>query len=182
MTTAEPETADRDNLIIHLAGHDIRYFDGEDCATESPVAPVGPLLVGLARARSSRLRTAIVALLLRHPEYAPTAETVARDLPVDDPARRLLLLSIVIAGALQSEWAFTLDLYLPDQRRIQAEHLANELGATSPRQDYGRPCLAAASRIQGNDDSFPVNYQADWENAAHRLRAQLVREARVNGA
>jgi hypothetical protein len=93
-----------------------------------------------------------------------------------------LLLSILVAAALQSEWSFALDLYLPSQARIEADHLAAQLGLPSPRQDFGRPCLAAAARLLRNDNLFPVNYQADWESAARRLLSQLAKEARVRGA
>jgi hypothetical protein len=51
----------------------------------------------------------------------------------------------------------------------------------SPLQDFGRPCLAAAARLLRKDSVFPVNHEADWENAVHRLLAQLIGEARIRG-
>ena len=182
MGAAESETDRDDDLVDRLASHGIRYFDGGSGQDISPAAPLAPLLTDLARSPNSRLRWAIIALLLRHPEHAPLTETVARDLPGDDPTRRLLLLGVVVAAALQSEWSFTLDLYLPHRPRIQADHLATEFGLPSPRQDYGRPCLTAAAQLLRQGSVFPFNYQDDWENAAHRLLAQLVREARTCGA
>lgn len=170
------------DLIDRLASHDIRYLQGGSEENSWSVAPLAPLLVDLAQAPDSRLRSSLIALLLRHPEHAPVAAAVARDLPVDDPTGRLLMLSVVVAAALQNEWSFTVDLYVSGERRIQADHLAAELGLPSPRQDFGRACLAAAAQLLRRDHVFPVNYEADWENAAHRLISQLIREARARGA
>lgn len=167
-----------DDLINRLAGHGVRYLALDDDRHESAPGPLRPLLNELARVSNSRLRGALVALLLLHPEYASTAEAVADSLPVDDPARRLLLLSVVVAAALQREWCFTLDLYLPHRPRIDAEGLAARLCLPSPCLDFGRPCLVAAAQLLRKDDDFPFNYEADWENAARRLMAQLIHDVR----
>ena len=110
MPRADLASSPENDLIDRLIGHDICYFDGNGREPNQPIAPLTPLLRDLARTSNSRLRSALIALLVRHPEHAPTAETVAHDLPSDDPTSRPLLLSILIAAALQSEWSFTLDL------------------------------------------------------------------------
>jgi hypothetical protein len=177
------------DLADRLAAHDIRYLTGgsdwEDRVSPYPwpeLAPLATLLMDLARAPEARLRNALTSLFLRHPEYAPEAETVASGLAIDDPARRTLLLAILVASALQSEWSFSLDLYLPGRERIEAGHLATELALPSPSEDFGRPCLAAAAELSRRHDAFPFNYEAAWEDAAHRLLSQLRREARQHGA
>ncbi len=181
MTVAEPADSPENGLIDRLMSHDICYFDGGCREPDQRAAPLAPLLRDLAQTSNSRLRSALIALLLRHPEYAPSAEMVARDCPTGDPTTRLLLLSTLIAAALQSEWSFTLDLYLPHQKRIEADHLAVEFGLPLPREDYGRSCLRDAAQLLRQDCVFPVNHEADWENAVHRLLVQLVREARSHG-
>ncbi len=182
MTVAEPAVSPEDDLIDRLMSHDICYFNGGSREPDQASAPLAPLLRDLVRTSNSRLRSALIALLLRHPEYAPTAETVARDLPAGDPTGWLLLLSTLVAAALQSEWSFSLDLYLPGQKRIDVDHLAVEFRLPLPREDYGRACLGDAAQLLRRDSMFPVNHEADWENAVHRLLAQLVREARARGA
>lgn len=174
----EPEKGELHDLVNRLASHSIHYFAVYADRHASAPAPLAPLLEDLARVPSSRLRSALVALLLRHPEYASTVQAVAGGIPADDSTRRLLLLSVVVAAALQCEWRFTLDLYLPDRPRIDAESSAALLGLPSPWQDFGRPCLAAAGRLLREGEVFPYNYEADWENAARRLMAQLVADAR----
>ncbi len=179
MTVAEPEDSPENDLIDRLMSHDICYFNGDSRALDRPTAPLAALLIDLVRSRNSRLRSALLALLLRHPEHASIAETVARNFPAGDPAGRLLLLAVLAAAALQSEWSFTFNLYLPGQKRIEVDHLAVEFGLPLPRQDHGRTCLRGAAEQLRKDGIFPVNYVADWENAAHRLIAQLVQEARL---
>jgi hypothetical protein len=179
---SEPAEEGIDELFNRLGSHGLRYFDLPTVDPHGAPAPVGPLAVDLARSHSSRVRSALVALLLRHPEYASSVERAARELSVDDPSRHLLLLSIVVAAALQREWSFTLGLYLGDQTSIDADHLAAELRLPPPGEDFGRLCLVAAGRLLGERDSFPVDYRADWENAARRLMAQLVGEAGERGS
>jgi hypothetical protein len=185
------ETSDESwrDLVDRLATHDVRYllggsaWDGKTSPYLKPEdAALVPLLLDLARAPEARLRTSLVALLLRHPEYAFIAEATARRLGVDDSARRLLLVSIVIAAALQSEWSFAMDLYLLNAGRIEADHLAAEFDLPVPAIDYGRPSLAAAADLLRRRAAFPFNFEADWENAAHRLRRQLAIEARQRGS
>jgi hypothetical protein len=181
MTASSGEVDLQLDLIGRLAGHGVRYFNESGGAPESP-ASLAPLLQDLAYSPNGRLRSALIALLLRHPEYAAEAEEFASDLPEEDPARLLLLLSIVVAAALQCEWSFTLDIYLPDRMAIEAGRLAERLSLPPPTLDYGRPCLKAASHLLSKDEVFPANYKEDWENAARRLMAQLAREASSNGA
>lgn len=185
------ETSDEEwrDLVDRAAAHDIRYLMGGSAweGLESPYTgpddvPLAPLLLDLVRAPEARLQSALIALLLRHPEDTWAAEAIARDLQANDPSRKLLLISIVVASALQHEWGFSLGLYLPNQSPIGAEHLAAELNLPSPAEDFGRPCLTAAARLLRQGKPFPFNYQADWENAVHRLLAQLSREADPRGA
>jgi hypothetical protein len=176
------------DLVDRLAAHGVRYliggseWEGRAFPYAGPEdAPLAPLLLDLARAPVARLRNALVALFLRHPEDVSTAEVAARGLPADDHARELLLVGIVVAAALQNEWSFALGLYLGQQRRIEADHLAAELGLPSPARDFGQPCLLAAASLLRARDRFPFNYEADWEDAARRLRVQLAREAHRGG-
>ncbi len=76
----------RDDVVDRLLIHDIHYIGGGSAWAGTPSryhksedAPVGSLILDLARSRDARLRTALVGLLLRHPEYAPPAIEVARE-------------------------------------------------------------------------------------------------------
>jgi hypothetical protein len=188
MNARESSDEEWRDLVDRVAAHGICYLmGGSDWdGLESPYAgpadvPLAPLLLDLTRAPEARLRNALIALFLRHPEDASTAEAIARGLDSDDPSRQLLLISIVVASALEHEWSFALGLYLPDQTQIEAEHLATELDLPSPAHDFGRSCLAAAASVLRQGKPFPFNYEADWEDTAHRLLTQLMGEARTRG-
>ena len=183
MSEAEGAAARRD-LVDRLAVHDVEYLAGgsEWDALEPPYrrpddVPLEALLADLARAPESRLRSAVVALLLRHPEYAVVAERVAAGLADADPAQRLLEASILAAAALQREWSFSLRLYLPSMTLIAADRLAQTLGLPSPDEEYGRPCLAAAAGLLRAGARSPYDPEAEWEGIVHWLLAQLRCEA-----
>lgn len=183
-----------DDLVCRLAKYGIHYLmsDGassttephrpEQGASDSEDTELVSLVLNLARARHARLRDALIALFLRHPPAADAGRIAAGDLPTTDPARRLILLSTVVAAALQKEWAFTLDLYLPRQTPIDALDLAAEFGLPSPAQDYGRLCLIAASNVLARDAPFPYDFRAGWEDATRRLLAQLRQDTRDGAA
>jgi len=183
---SEVETTDavwRD-AVDRLAFHGVTYLTGgsEWDGREPPYAcpddaPPQALFTDLAMASEGRLRSAIVALLLRHPEYAPIAREVALSLPGGHPARRLLQVSVVVAAALQREWAFSLRLYLPAMARIEADGPMAALDLPSPDMEYGRTCLRAAAALLRAGAPFPYAYESDWEDVVHRMLAQLRREA-----
>ncbi len=170
------------DLVNGLACYDVRYLMGGSGSSARDVKPpVATLALELAGSRHARLRDALIALLLRHSELTPAIEKTARGCN-DEPVRRLLHLSLVVAAALQQEWGFTLALYLPEQTAIEADQLCEEFGIPKPAEDFGRPCLRAVARLLRNDAPFPFNYEAGWEDTVRRLLVQLVREARINGA
>lgn len=171
------EDALRDDVVDRLRAHDIRYIGGGNAWSGRPSlyreardAPVGPLVLALARSRDPRLRAALVALLLRHPEYAPAALREAENAPVAENAQggvhtaRLIAVSVLVAAALQRAWAFSLDLYLPGWSPIAADALARRLGVPSPSEDYGRATLDALDALLVRDDPFPTDYRGAWED------------------
>jgi hypothetical protein len=185
MTTGASTDAAWDDLVARLAAHDIRYLMGGAGLEQGPAAvrdlnegSLASLVLDLAHAPEARLRDALSVLFLRHPEAVPTAQATAQALPEDDPARRLILVSIVVASALQREWSFSLGLCLPEWEWIEAGKLAEALGLPSPDSDFGRPCLRAAGGLLRAGAPFPSNYEAGWEGGIQRLLAQLRSEAR----
>jgi hypothetical protein len=189
MSARETSTEAWRDLVDRASAYDIRYLmggsDGEGSASPYAVpddVALPSLLLDLARAPEARLRNAVSTLLLRHPEAAHTAEIVALGQAGDDPTRQWLLVAIVVAAALQCEWSFALGVYLPGQPAIEADHLAANLKLPAPSTDFGRPCLKAAASLMRRGEAFPFNYEADWEDGARRLLAQLAREARTRGS
>ncbi|PZR98745.1 MAG: hypothetical protein DLM70_16670 [Chloroflexi bacterium] len=59
----------------------------------------------------------------------------------------MLLVRLVVTAALQREWGFAFNLYLPDHVQTEADHVAVELRLPPPGEDFGHPCLSAAARL-----------------------------------
>ncbi len=169
----------RDDVVDRLRVHDIHYIGGGSAWAgrssryhKPEDAPVGSLILDLAGSWDARLRTALVSLLLRHPEYAPPAVEAARE--TRDAATALLMrVSVIAAAALQHMWAFSLDLYLPSWTPIRAGALVRMLGAPSPSEDYGRAALDALDDLLRRDDPFPTDYRGAWEDVARHVLNDL---------
>lgn len=176
----ERDTRQWDDLVDRLAVYDVQYltggsaWDGRCSRYHTPGdAPLDSLIIDLAHAPQARLRNALVALLLRHPEHASVAATVAHALPRGDRARLIILTSYLAAAALQQAWTFTLDIYLPGHALINADDIATELDVPRPNEDYGRPSLRAASSLVVRDQAFPFDYVREWENVAELVLTDL---------
>ena len=179
-----PDIALWDDLVDRLRVLDVGYLSGGSAWDGRPSRYTGPqdvqipdLISDLAHAPHPRLRDALVALLFRHPEYAPTARKVAARMPREDRARLILLASILAAAALRRAWMFTLDIYLPGQPAIDADGIAAELGVPFPATDYGRACLRALSALLARDQPFPFDYARAWEGVAEHILDGLRRQA-----
>jgi len=169
----------RDDVVDRLRVHDIHYIGGGSAWAgrssryhKPEDTPVGSLVLDLARSRDARLRTALVGLLLRHPEYAPIAVESARETR-DTVTALLIRVSVIATAALQHMWAFSLDLYLPNWTSIYAGALIRMLGVPSPSQDYGRAALDALDDLLRRDDPFPTDYRGAWEDVGRQVLNDL---------
>ena len=178
-----------DDLVDRLAVYDVSYLTGGsvwDSRTPPYHTPgdvsIVALVTDLAQAPQGRLRNALVALLFRHPELVRSAYAAADQLAHDERARLLIRASILAAAALRTLWRFVLDIYLPDQPEINAEHIARALGVPSPREEYGRACLSALADVLREGQPFPFAYEREWHDVAGHVLESLRAEARARPA
>jgi len=168
-----------DELVARLAAFDIRYLGDGAAPHPTDVAPVPELvcrlIVDLCHVSDGRLRDVLPAFLVRHPELGSLAQDQAELLPAESSSRQWLEVSVIVAAALQREWAFSLDLYISPNRRIEADTLAERLGLPAPDEDYGRPCLKSAAALLRAGMDFPVDFEEGWEHATELLLRQLAR-------
>ncbi len=176
------EEAVRDDLVDRLRAHGIRYIGGGSDwrGDKSPYAlpaeaPVPRLVGDLVASGDTRLQTAAVALLLRHPEYAGDALTTANTLA--GRSRLLVEASILAAAALQSTWAFSLDLCMPGWSRIDADALAARFNLPTPREDYGRATLDALDDLLNRDVPFHADRVGAWQDVGRHVLDGLREEA-----
>ena len=92
----------------------------------------------LAQAPSARLRDALIALLLRHPEHAAAAREALNAAPPESPTRMSLLARLLAAAALQREHAAAFAPYLPGYRSIDVADLVAAHGLPMPEEGAHR--------------------------------------------
>lgn len=168
----------RDTLVDRLRAAGIRYLGGGHNPLPDPppgVDPVETLILGLAHSRDSRLRTALVALLLHRPEIASRAANLARGLP-DRQTARYIDISLLVAAALQRTWAFSLDIYTPGWLPINVDALGRAYDVPPPSEDYGRATLLALNQLLAGNDPVPPDYYGAWEDVGRHVMDDL-REA-----
>jgi hypothetical protein len=175
---SDVEAATRDDLVDCLRAAGIRYLGGGhflELGQAAVAKPVDALMLGLAYSHDARLRTALVSLLLRNPQYSPVATSLAQALD-DQQAARYISACVLAAAALQRTWAFSLDLYLPGWQRIEAGAVARGLGMPPPDEDYGRATLMALDRLLAGDNPVPPDYFGAWEDVGRHVIADLREE------
>lgn len=169
-----------DDLVDRLAAHDVTHLGGGsgDAGRASPyVAPYSvdlmQLVRDLARAPEPRLRDGLIALLMRHPEYAAAVRGVLSSMEAQDPARYAIVARLLAAAALQREHAATWERALPSYQQIDVADLVTALDLPAPEEDDGRALLAAAQElVRGRHRT--LDYIDGWEDVArHALRETL---------
>ncbi len=166
-----------DDLVDRLAAHNVTHLAGGSADAGKPSPYHGPLdadlerlIRDLSRAPEPRLRDALIALLLRHPEYAAIVRAVLIPLGADDPARHALTARLLAAAALQHRHRADLSRMLPAYQPINVTNLVAPLGLPTPEEGNGRPLLDAAQRLIANR-LRTVDYVDGWEDVArHTLR------------
>ena len=173
-----------DALVDRAAAHGVAHLSGGAVDRAEALPYAGPedvdallLIVELAQAPHPRLRDALVALLLLHPEYAAEAREALDLVGPDTPTWMSILARLLAAAALghadRALWAGTPDGYRP----LDVADLAAAYGLPSPEEDDGRALLLAMDRaVRG--ESVALDYAGGWRAAArHALRSAIGAEA-----
>ena len=154
---------EEERLVAELELLGIRYLSRHTSDRAERVRPPDILLADLVRQPSARVRAAVIAVLLAHPEYAEAMPAALKRL---QPAeRRTLRLFYTAAVLLQREYAeqlraFVAEQWLPDR-------FAADLGlpdAASPRER-----LVALGRQHRQQAQAYVNWVGTYENVVRRL-------------
>jgi hypothetical protein len=154
---------EEERIVAELGLLGIRYLSRRTSARVEGVRPPDALLADLVRQPSARVRAAVIAVLLAHPEYAAAVPVALEKLA---PAERLTLqLFYTAAVLLQQEHTerllrFVASRQIPD--RFSAE-LGLPESASPPEQ------LSALGQQHKRRTHTHVNWTGTYESVAHHL-------------
>ena len=154
-----------ETLVAELELLGIRYLSRHAPYQARQVRPPAALLADLIRQPSARVRTAVIAVLLAHPEYAQAVPAALKRLRSRE---RLLLQSFYMAAViLQEEHAERLRPLLRTQWRWLPDLFSAELGL--PSQGTPRERLILLGQSQRRWTKAAVNWVGTYEQVVHKL-------------
>jgi hypothetical protein len=157
-----PES-EEERIVAELESLGILYLSRRTSAQARHARPPDVLLADLVRQPSARVRAAVIAVLLAHPEYAGAVpDALERLRPAEQPALRLFYTAAVL---LQREHAERLQAFVSGQRL--PDQFAGELGLPAGATDHERLLILGQRHRQRTHVS--ANWVGTHENAVHRL-------------
>jgi hypothetical protein len=165
---------EEERVVAELELLGIRYLSRHTSDRAERVRPPDVLLADLVQQPSARVRAAVIAVLLAHPEYAEAVPAALQQLrPAEQWTLRLFYTA---AALLQQEYserlrAFGAGQWLPDR-------FAVDLGlpdTASPRER-----LVALGRQHRQRTQAYVNWVGTYESVVHRLLRSWELEAQWN--
>jgi hypothetical protein len=176
MTAARDDAKMTARLLAELDALGIRYLVSGSAPTgQAEPRPLHPasLLSEVARAREPRLRDAVVALLLLHPELADSVER-ARAASDADTSEQLATLALAALYA-QQKWYPLLTLAFGHPPCLSAQRFASywaERGLPPPACEYGELGMRGLAAYERERTGSIANFEGDWENQVKHLAAQ----------
>jgi hypothetical protein len=160
MALSDPE---EERLVAELELLGIRYLSRQTPEHAASVRPPADLLAGLIRQPSARVRTAVIAVLLSHPDLAEVLPAALERL--SPPEQQTLLFFYTAAVLLQQQYAPQLQSYvgwqpLPDR-------FAVDLGL--PSSIPIRERLVALGQRQRQQTGKTVNWTGTYEQVVRHL-------------
>jgi hypothetical protein len=154
---------EEERIVAELGLLGIRYLSRCASVQVERVRPPDALLADLVRQPSARVRAAVIAVLLAHPEYAPAVPAALEQL---ESAERLTLqLFYTAAVLLQQEHAECLQRFV-DGHRLPDQFSA-ELGLPESASPHER--LVALGQQHRQRTQAHVNWTGTYESVAQHL-------------
>jgi hypothetical protein len=154
----------------------VTYLSRREACAPTGVRPPERLLADLVRQPSARVREAVIALLLAHPEYAAAIPGALAQLSqIDQTTLRLYHTAAVL---LQGEHAERLRPRLAARWRPLPDLFSDELGL--PRRGSHHEQLARLGRAHRQLSGAVVNWTGTYENVARHLVRRWELEYRWN--
>ena len=155
---------EREELVAALRARGVDYLAPSD-AQGQPLADE-VLIASLAAHPDPRLRQALIALFLLHPQLAPLVPPLAGQLA---PVAGVELQAHYLAAVyLQSMWRIRLDHYLPPTPDLP-DYFSASLGLPDALDEYGKAGLYALADWHSAHTPERANHLSEYEGVAALL-------------
>jgi len=179
----DPSVRDRNALVAALRTRGVNYLS-PSCA--EPAGPMDDeaLIASLASHSDPRLRQALIALFLLHPELGPLAEGILDRL--EPPAARELQAYYTAAVYLQRMWRIRLRRHLGDCPELP-DRFSRDLRLPDPGEENGKAGLQALAEWHSRGSAHRANHLSEYEGVAEllfqslRMRRRVTREPAPKG-
>ena len=158
-------SSEEERLVAELELLGIRYLSRQTADVADCVRPADRLLADFTHQPSARVRQALIALLLAHPEYAVAAPEALTHL---SSSRQLTLKLLYTAAVLlQQEHVQQLKPLLGDRWRSLPDLFSDDLGIEVTGTPRDR--LRDLGRVHRWDTGIVANWAGTYENVVHKL-------------
>ena len=153
-----------ERVVAELACLGVSYLSRLSDTQLAPALPPQALLVELLRQPSSRVRVALVALLLAHPEYAEFVPAALTRLT--GPEAQTLKFFTCAAVYLQEQYAEPLHFFLGTRWRQLPDLFSSELGLSAGMPEAR---LRSLAKLHVRQSGQRLNWAGTYDNAARNL-------------
>lgn len=168
-------TYSRDTLVAALRDQGITYLAPSNAQPSETIPHETALITALLEQKDSRLKLALVNMLLRHPELAQTISKVADQL---EPPLQLDLQTFYMAAVyLQRLWRSRLTFYL-GQFPLLPDLYSTQLELPDANERFGKVGLYALADAWMARSPYPFNRLASLNNTIDLFFEQLKIERR----
>jgi hypothetical protein len=165
-----------ERLVAQLETLGVRYLSRQTTVQVKQVRSPVRFLADLMCQPSSRVRTALIAVLLAHPDFSRSISAASRRLiPADQITLKLLYTAAVV---LQKKYSERLRPFLADRWQWLPDLYSSELGLASNQSPD--EILIALGTIHRQKTGVVLNWIGTYENVAHHLLHRWELEQRWN--
>ncbi|MCY3709113.1 MAG: hypothetical protein OXG26_09460 [Caldilineaceae bacterium] len=160
----------RESLVAALRDRGISYLAPSDAVAREALETDEKLLWALLHHDDSRLRLAIIPLLLRHPEISASVPDLADSL--DESALLELQTLYMAAVYLQRNWRSRLSIYL-DEVTLLPDLFSHQMGLPLPDEQFGKTGLVELAEAWQARSQYPFERLQALNNTFELFIGQL---------
>lgn len=165
-----------EQVVSELDALGISYLSRQHSLSVGRVRPPEQLLADLMRQPSARVRQAVIALLLSHPDYADSVPAALKNLTPDQQLTLKIFYTATVW--LQQEHMQRLMPFVGPRWRPLPDIFSTEFGLHNAASPTER--LARLGRVHRQKTKMAVNWAGTYENVADKLVRSWEAQARWN--